>query len=117
MNMPTNNASQPTAVPTMSHWLFMSRLASDQVFYAVALFQQLAQRRLHFFAAEIVDGESLNYAVFAVLAGHRIRIDHTFRYSVAAIRGHRHAHPVAGGRAEHPIMNVIQGRRRRRGRG
>src|SRR5277367_3949669 len=99
MNMPTNNASQPTAVPTMSHWLFMSRLASDQVFYAVALFQQFAQRRLHFFAAEIIDGESLNDAVFAAFAGYRIRIDHPLRYSITAVRGNRHAYPVAGRRA------------------
>src|ERR1700730_3061718 len=113
--IPRNDTTQTRTTPAPKATLFMGA-PSDEVFHTLAFFQQLAMRRLHLLAAEIVDVQSLHDAVLAVLAGDRIRIDHSLRYSVTAVGSDCHADPIARGRAEHPIMDVVE-RRRRRGRG
>src|SRR3984885_14860050 len=110
---PTNNTSQPTMIVASSTRSGIARpFFLDQIFDAVALFQQLALRGLHFFAAEIVDIQSLDNAVLAALAGNRIGIDDPLGYSIAAVGWHSHAHPIARRCAEHPVMHMIDRRRR-----
>src|SRR5580698_11172935 len=109
---PTNNTSQPTMMAASISRSGIGRpFFLNQIFDAVALFQQLALRRLHFFAAEIVDIQSLDNAVLAALAGNGIGIDDPLGYSIAAIRRDSHAHPIARRRAEHPVMHMIDRRR------
>src|SRR5450631_1755010 len=108
---PANNTSQPaTMAASSSSSCIGPPLFLDQVFDAVPFFQQLAVRRLHFFAAEIVNVQSLNNAVLTIPAGHRMGIDDSLGYAITAIGRHRHAYPVAGRRTEHPVMHVIDGR-------
>src|ERR1700720_3746629 len=111
---PANNTSQPTAMAAPSSRSGMGPpLFLDQIFETVALFQQFAVSRLHLFAAEVVDVQPLNDAVVAVLAGNRIGINDPLGYPIAAVRRNTHAHPIAGGRPEHPIVHMIQRRSRR----
>src|SRR6202034_3854731 len=72
---------------------------------------------LHFLATEIADAQTLDDAVLAVPAGYGIRVDHSFRYPVAAVGGDAHADPIAGRCAEHPIVNMVERRRCRGGGG
>src|ERR1700683_984246 len=111
----TNNASQPTAMAGRNRSCIGPPLFLDQVFDAVALFQQLAMRCLHFFPAELIDSQSLDNAVLAALAGDRIGINDALGYSVAAVGRDTHAHPIVRWCAEHPIVHMID--RRRRGGG
>src|SRR3984957_17726260 len=107
---PKNNTAQARGQPAL--WAnSVIGSATTPVFSAISLFQQFAMRRLHLLAAEIVDAQSLHDAVLAVLAGHRVGIDHPRRNSIAAVGGDRHADPITRRRAQHPIVNVVERRR------
>ena len=79
----------------------------DQFLHTVALFQQLFVGRFHTLAAEIVDRQALHDLVVAILTGDRKAVDDAGGNSIAAVRGHAHAGPVAIGSSLHPIAHVI----------
>src|SRR5271166_5669823 len=101
-------ASADTTNANMSR--VMRTPSLDQVFDAVAFLAQLPVRGQYFIAAELVDAEILHNAVAPVPAGHGVRIDDALGYSIASVRWHGHADPVALGSAFDPIMHVVDGR-------
>src|ERR1700693_4110374 len=80
----------------------------EQILHAVAFLRQFAMCNGHFFAAEFIDVQTVDDAVFARLARYRIGIDHAFGDAVASVGRHGHADPITGRRALHPVMHVIQ---------
>src|SRR5688572_29653338 len=115
MAVPFTSNDRAVAVAAARMKFDMSALSSDQVPHAFALFEQLAVGRVHALAAELVDREALHDGVLSVPAGDGIRIDDALADPVAAVRGHRHADPVAIRRAERPVAHVVDGRRGRGG--
>src|SRR5450432_3008787 len=105
-----NNTSQPMTMPASSSSSCMGPplIVLDQIFDAVAFFQQLAVGRLHFYSSEIVDVQYLNNAVLAVLACNRIGVDDPLGDPITAVGGNAHAHPIARRRAQHPVVHVIE---------
>src|SRR3990167_4218034 len=82
--------------------------SAQQAGYAGALFLEFGQRLVHHFAAIVVDGQALHDLVRAVLAGHREAVHHVLRDAVAAIGRNAHRGPFAV-RAQHPVMDVVNG--------
>src|SRR4030081_2500978 len=96
---PKNDTAQAKNMPALRTRSFIGsashHITSDQISHALALFQQFTMRRLHLLAAEIIDAQSLNDAVLAVLAGHRIGKKPCLRNSIAAVGRDRHADPIS----------------------
>jgi hypothetical protein len=83
-------------------------LSAEQVFHAVALFQQLLQRVVHLGARELVDRQAADDFVLAAGARAGHAVDDLVRDVVAAVRRHAHRHPAAI-RTVHPVAHVVDG--------
>jgi len=59
--------------------------------------------------AEVVDVEALDDGPLATARGAREAGDDPLGHAVGAVGRHRHRHPVALGRAEHPVVHVVDG--------
>ena len=77
--------------------------------HAVALFEQFGVGGVHAGAREVVDLDALYDGVRAVGAGDGEAVDHTFGNAVGAVAGDAHGYPVAGGCAQSPVADVLDG--------
>ena len=69
---------------------------------------QLFERDTDAFAAEVVDWQVFNHAVFAVFAHHGQAEDKALGDAVGAVSRHAHGYPMAVA-AEHPVADVFDG--------
>src|SRR5690349_77629 len=80
--------------------------SAEEVLHPIALLAQLRVSGSEARPAEIIQRETLDDPVFPVFDGDRVGKNDSRADAVAAIGGHRHAHPVALRRAVHPGVHV-----------
>src|SRR5581483_3224469 len=90
--------SDPRRVALLPNWLksLGRSRRSKKLFDAVALLAQLLVRGIHPLPAELIDGQSLDDLIIAVLDRYRVGIDDALLDAVTPVRRYTHAEPVTG---------------------
>src|SRR3989338_5607411 len=82
----------------------------QQIIHMLALFNQFAIAAFHMLASQFTDRQVLHDVIFTLFAPYRKTVDHALGDPVAAIGRDAPAHPVVVMCAEHPVVDMRDGR-------